>query len=86
MQFDPASKKLRIDAAELCHTVVNHASIDRRAAHKAEALQIPSARRVGRQRRNAAARAAREPENAHISSLFSEKVLYCCIKICIIRR
>lgn len=33
MQFDPASKKLRIDAAELCHTVVNHASIDRRAAH-----------------------------------------------------
>ena len=32
MQFDPASKKLRIDAAELCHTVVNHASIDRRAA------------------------------------------------------
>lgn len=32
MQFDPASKKLRIDAAELCHTVVNHADIDRRAA------------------------------------------------------
>ena len=33
MQFDPVSKKLRIDARELCHTVVNHASIDRRAAH-----------------------------------------------------
>ena len=32
MQFDPASKKLRIDAADLCHTVVNHADIDRRAA------------------------------------------------------
>ena len=32
IQFDPASKKLRIDAAELCHTVVNHADIDRRAA------------------------------------------------------
>ena len=32
MQFDPASKKLRIDASELCRTVVNHADIDRRAA------------------------------------------------------
>lgn len=32
MQFDPATKKLRIDAAELCHAVVNHADIDRRAA------------------------------------------------------
>ena len=32
MQFDPASKKLRIDADGLCHAVVNHASIDRRAA------------------------------------------------------
>ena len=62
----------------------NH--LDRRPARKTEALQIPAARRVGRQCRNAAARAARKSENAHISSLFSEKVLYCCIKICIIRR
>lgn len=30
MQFDSATKKLRIDAAELCHAVVNHASIDLR--------------------------------------------------------
>lgn len=30
MQFDPTSKKLRIGAAELCHAVVNHASIDLR--------------------------------------------------------
>ena len=33
MNFDAAAKKVHISVEELCHTVVNHASIDARGAH-----------------------------------------------------